>query len=356
MDLLRRILHAFKRDDSWKSILREKMYRCIFVNKEIGATELQYLKEHDFATSIVEQTLVTYGSSVEFYSNVNRFSHTFSPREQILIKNVVLNTRTRTIWAESKSNTEISLISESTEWPDQHTLLKHQHPKLRNLTEIDRGKLGLSNAGFFHWFQEDLPQMSDQTSIRKFLQFEKINRLNLEVIQYFKADHELVPEWVRVKELEFETKGKDVGYLHPLQLERLKQIFNQVNQYPLDSPEKIYVSRLNQRRSASNEKQLINFLSNCGFYIFEADQHNFIDQIKLFANPRIVMGIHGAGLAHSLWNSEAYLVELMPQNRVNRCFEWQSLLNNNKYLRMDFYNNCLDLKSIHEILTKNNLI
>jgi hypothetical protein len=356
MDLLRRIIHAFKRDDSWKSILREKMYKYIFVNNKIEATEIQYLKEHDFATGIVEQTLVTYGSSVEFYSNVNRFSHTFSPREKILIENAVLNTRTGTIWAESKSHTGISLISESTEWPDQHTLLKHQSPKLNDLKEIDRGKLGLSNAGFFHWFQEALPQMSDQTSSRKILQFENINKLNLEVIEYFKADHELVPEWVRVKELEFETKGKDVGYLHPLQLQRLKQISNEVNQHSSDSPQKIYVSRLNQRRSASNEKQLLNFLSNCGFYIFEADQHSFIDQIKLFANPRIVMGIHGAGLAHSLWNSEAFLVELMPKNRVNRCFEWQSLLNNNKYLRIDFSNNCLDLKSIHEIMTKNNLI
>ena len=356
MDLFRRLIHAVNRDDSWKNILREKIYNFIFKSSKIDATEIQYLQEGNFRTRVVEQTSVTSGTIVEFYDSMNKFRHTFSPRDRIVLQDVILNTRTNTVWTQSKFKKKIHLISESTEWPNQNILIKHDIPDLNNLKEVDCGKVGLSNEGFFHWIQEDFPRVSEQTSSRNFLQFEKMNKLNLEVFNYFEAGYELVPEWIRVNELEFESRGKDVGYLHPFQLERLHKISNQVNKIDSISPSKIYVSRLNQRRSPKNEKDLIDFLLKNGFYIFEANKLSFIDQIKLFANPRIVIGIHGAGLIHALWSNSTCLVELMPKIRINRCFEWQSLLNNNEYFRIDFDNNVLDLDNTKSFLIKNDFL
>ena len=356
MELLRRLQHALKRRDALIAILRGKIINFLLKNRVMDGTEIQYLKEGNFKTGLVKRSSVSFGINVNFYSDVKKFSHTFSPRDTIILKDAVLNSRTGTIWAESRSTKTISLISESTEWPNQNVLVKHAMPKLNKIKVIDRGKIGLSNEGFFHWLQEDFPKIGDLNNDRKFLQFEKMNKLNKEVLEYFKSPYELVPEWVRVKELEFESRGKDVGYLHPFQLERLKEISNKIIEEDVHSPNKIYVSRLNQRRSANNEKNLIDLLLNFGFYIFDANKLGFFDQIKLFANPKIVLGIHGAGLSHALWNNKTCLVELMPQERINRCFEWQSLLNANKYLRIDFSNGTLDIENIQKILGANDFL
>lgn len=356
MDLLRRLKHLLKRREALFAILPGKVIHLILKNRLKNGTEIQYLQEGSFKTGLVQQTSVSSGINVNFYSDIKKFSHSFSSRDTIVLKHAVFNSRTGTVWAESNSTKKISLISESTEWPDQHVLVNSAVPKLSDLKEVDRGKIGLSSEGFFHWLQEDFSKIGDFKSDRKFLQFEKMSKLNTDVFEYFEAPYELVPEWVRVRELEFESKGKDVGYLHPFQLERLREISSKIIEEIVHSPSKIYVSRLNQRRSAINEKDLINLLSNSGFYIFDATELNFIDQIKLFANPKIVIGIHGAGLSHSLWNNETCLVELMPQERINRCFEWQSLLNANKYLRIDFSNGTLDIKNIQKILVANDFL
>jgi capsular polysaccharide biosynthesis protein len=75
MDLFRRLIHAANRDDSWKSILREKIYNFIFKNSKIDVTEIQYLQEGNFRTRVVEQTSVASGTIVEFYDSMNKFRH-----------------------------------------------------------------------------------------------------------------------------------------------------------------------------------------------------------------------------------------------------------------------------------------
>jgi capsular polysaccharide biosynthesis protein len=101
--------------------------------------------------------------------------------------------------------------------------------------------------------------------------------------------------------------------------------------------EKIYVSRSKSRRSIPSENVIENYLRDRGFRIVHAEDFSLLDQIEIFTNAKLVIGIHGAGLSHALWSENCNLIELMPINRVNRCFEWQTLICGGDY-RVIYFN------------------
>ena len=76
------------------------------------------------------------------------------------------------------------------------------------------------------------------------------------------------------------------------------------------------------------------------------------DQISIFRNAKVVVGIHGAGLVNIVWGKQTHLIELMPNNRVNKCYEWITNLNGGKYSRLDFKPFDRNISAIfHQILT-----
>lgn len=80
-------------------------------------------------------------------------------------------------------------------------------------------------------------------------------------------------------------------------------------------PKNIYISRQNAKyRKIINEDELIKILKEYNFTIVNLDEMNVIEQIALFKNAQIVIGIHGAGLANLLFCSQnVRVLELFPQ-------------------------------------------
>jgi capsular polysaccharide biosynthesis protein len=52
-----------------------------------------------------------------------------------------------------------------------------------------------------------------------------------------------------------------------------------------------------------------------GFHIFEARWDNHLEQIETFGAAKVIVGVHGAGLANALFGrSDGLLIEIQAQN------------------------------------------
>ena len=96
----------------------------------------------------------------------------------------------------------------------------------------------------------------------------------------------------------------------------------------------IYVSRRDEvnRRSASNEDELIRKIREVGFEDVVLTGMPHEDQVELFVDAKIVMGIHGAGITNHIFAPEgAHVIEFHPYDYTNRVYFFTSNLLNQTY-------------------------
>jgi capsular polysaccharide biosynthesis protein len=67
--------------------------------------------------------------------------------------------------------------------------------------------------------------------------------------------------------------------------------------------------------------------------VVHAEEIDLLDQIRLFSNAKLIIGAHGAGLIHAIWAKDCALFEIVDDQPINRCFEWQTLVQKNVYRR-----------------------
>ena len=93
---------------------------------------------------------------------------------------------------------------------------------------------------------------------------------------------------------------------------------------PADEETRIYVSRQeadsDRGRKVVNYDELMNALRDRGFKSYTLENLDFKEQIELFADARVVVGPHGAGLVNILFSDEPLLIELFPQHRSEPYF------------------------------------
>ena len=81
----------------------------------------------------------------------------------------------------------------------------------------------------------------------------------------------------------------------------------------------IFIARgKSKRRQISNEREVIDFIrsriSNMEVHMFD-DDSSALDQAILFSRCKVIIGLHGAGLANLLWmfRSDGYVYEITPR-------------------------------------------
>ena len=86
-----------------------------------------------------------------------------------------------------------------------------------------------------------------------------------------------------------------------------------------DKSAKIYISRQkadpDRGRKVVNYDELMDTLRDRGFESYTLEDLGFEEQLELFADARVVMGPHGAGLVNILFSDEPLVIELFPQHR-----------------------------------------
>lgn len=103
----------------------------------------------------------------------------------------------------------------------------------------------------------------------------------------------------------------------------------------------VYISRKDANcRGISNEDDLVKPLSELGFLVIKASRISFSSQIKLFACAKLIVGMHGAGLANIVFSPQnSVLVELRPSLSTNDCFERLCALHKRRYVRINLRSN-----------------
>jgi capsular polysaccharide biosynthesis protein len=263
------------------------------------------------------------------------FEHNFDSKYIIEVSNVVVNTEANHVYVCGHNRNDFYLLKESVSWPTDVLIINAEKPSKKIRQIIGHVKLGLPNSGYFHWLSEDLPNYLLDDSKNDCLVYKKSKLMNYLVLQKQKENILECNKWVFVKKLSFVTRFGELGYIHPSSVVALEKYSSSIKSKAY-SHEKIYVSRTKTRRSIRGENLIEEYLSNRGFAIIYSEELTFEDQIQIFTKAKIIVGLHGAGLANTIWSKDYLLVEIMPINRVNRCIEWHVSLRGDTYRRIYF--------------------
>ena len=330
LDLLARLKHGFNRKEDALLRLRIKFLLKLFRVKIFKYTELNYLGYSNSTTEVVASKVNASRNQISFPDSITmtNFSHDFSDRFSLTTERVIVNAEKSLVY-----NDKRELLSDSTEWPPEHVLAFTKSPPNKIASHVDFGRLGLANSGFYHWLTEDLPTFLNNDSDLPVLEFVKSNTRNRDVYKQLGLSTILVPEWISVNSLCFSTRGQDLGYLHPSNLQILKVFADSIVQSATQGNGKIYISRSRSRRSIPNEILLEEYLKSAGYEIIFAEDYPFLEQIKIFSQARTIIAPHGAGLTNAIWSNGARILEICGAWDLNRCFEWQSKICGHDYTR-----------------------
>lgn len=338
-DLLARIKHGLGRKRDAALRLRVKFLLKLLRIDFQRQTELNYLGLDSSFSNILEYSVFSRETEVFFADPVNKnlLQHSFARRYLITLSGVTVNTEKSIIF-----DSNGLILSESSEWPSEQEIVFGKKPPSRPLHFVGRARLGLSNAGYYHWLTEDLPSFLSNDSKFPALEYSESNERNKDLYNLLGIPTRPVPEWVSVGHLDFTTRGKDLGYLHPEHLKILKRFAAETIGSSPKKLRNLYISRSKSRRSLPNEGELESFLEDQGYEIIYSEKHNFVDQIKLFSEAASIIAPHGAGLTNGIWSDEARILEIEPSDKINRCFEWQAKLCGQEYSRFRLLDEDLD--------------
>ena len=95
----------------------------------------------------------------------------------------------------------------------------------------------------------------------------------------------------------------------------------------------LYISRRDSLRSRRliNEEYLLSLLIPLGFTVVCLSEIGFSEQVRLFANAKIVVGVHGAGLANLLFAESGTVVYEL----VAKCYQPLMFQKISRYLKLD---------------------
>jgi len=326
-----RLTHAKSRpSEAINRIISRSILRLLGIDISLE-TEIQYVELGSFNSQITRKELVHDNCFVSFPKNSTEFQHSFISRYLIEITNVIVNTSTNHIYILDNDLKRRYLLRESTNWPVQLEILNNRLPRKKPKSSLTEATLGIPKSGFYHWITEDLPNLMRTNGPNQVLCFEDNPKPIVDLYEELKINSRFVEKWIYVEKLLFYTKGQDLGYLHPMDAKVLKKFAEGFCQEDSDHGIKIYVSRRKSRRSLPAEVEIEKYLVSQGFQIVYAEDHSIDDQIKIFKNASVIIGVHGAGLTNSVWSTNCKLIELMPRKRINRCFEWQANICGQEY-------------------------
>jgi len=346
-DLIRRILHARKRQGEAFRLGKKRVFHNLLGIDFSKQTEIQYVELGFFKSKILSKKKISVAQEIKLQSEFMDFEHSFDSKYVIKVSNVVVNTETNHIYVCGNNRNDFYLLKESVSWPAEILIINAEKPSKRIKQVVDKAKIGLSNSGYFHWLSEDLPNYLLDDSKYDCLAYKESKTINYSVLQKQKENTLNCNKWVFVKELSFVTRFGELGYIHPSCVAALEKYLTNFKDDSY-SYEKIYVSRTKTRRSIKGENLIEEYLTKRGFIIIHSEDLSFEDQAKVFEKAKIIVGLHGAGLANTVWSKDFVLVEIMPINRINRCFEWQVNLRGGKYKKIYFNPNN---NSVKEIIT-----
>jgi hypothetical protein len=225
----------------------------------------------------------------------------------------------------------------------------------------------------YHWFLDCLPRLyALMQQVDKPVNLvipENIPAFQLDTLRFVLAHHPLFT-LVKIKKTE---KWRVEAFLLPSFISNhysgflpppvstliRRQVWQGYQVSPTGARSRIYISRAKAtKRRLVNESQVVALLQGFHFKVVYAEDLHYRDQVALFYDAEVVVGVHGAGLTNILFGTHLTLVELHPQDLVRShyfmlCkaldFPYQYLIGDKANARQDFQ---VDIPGLREILNQ----
>ncbi len=276
--------------------------------------------ESDLEFSVkTEYTPLTFTESFNLSKSIKE-AHVFDSRKLIDINNVRVDTKTGIVFSK-----DASIIGESSSWPSDRLTLSSPYLPIFSAQVVNSScvNLVLPANGFYHWLIEDLPlflfALRNTQENSKVFYYKDAPSYVKDFIREIDADKEEVTRGVRLPNLRFVTRGPDTGWPLLADVLELRSHFGIGRNNP-KTESKLYISRVNSKRSPEFERQLEIELESSGWNVISMEDLTLSDQIQTFSMASKVCGVHGAGLAGITWmNPGSKVFELSP-SKYRPCF------------------------------------
>jgi hypothetical protein len=187
-----------------------------------------------------------------------------------------------------------------------------------------------SSGSYYHWLIDSLPRLSileqfPQLDHSRLIVPGALTRYQAETLQMAGISDDrlmrLMPGAWQVDHLFFPELPCPTGNTSPAALLWLRQRFLSNRNTERHKARRLYVTRRDTSRTASNESQLLEYLKSEGFEVICAGELSFEQQIAAFSEVEIVVAPHGAALTNIIFAPEGTsVIELFGDNYVNGCF------------------------------------
>lgn len=309
-----------------------RMLRKSIWRRNSFSVEMNYLSRSE----VLSKLSLDSAMSIEFPAIDERFvglSATFAKREMFVLKNCILDTESGRVFLRRDSK-HFAYAEFSSEWPKENVISEIEFPKRDKIQWMSRASVGLPKINYYHltthWLGNaiELSSRSHPIILSPYSHSLAEQIVESHSLNFLKAQ----TRWIEVDELSMINLGP-IGYLHPTDRDKILQ--DRPNKNQGNNTKRLYVSRRRSSRSLQNEKKIEELLSAVGFDIIYAENLKYSQQVSIFSNARIIVGPHGAGMTNAIYApAGAIILEVMPDFRINRCIEWQSLVCNQKYARI----------------------
>ena len=221
-------------------------------------------------------------------------------------------------------------IRESINWPFE-SILSHG----LDIPEVKEAVAGPGEPttvfpgtrNYYHWLIEELPLVVRarvaNPEVRVIANADSITARHHAVATTLGFDILPAPRTVRLPQHVMPGRASDSWFVHPEDAAILFDLGQRLAGTASASHERIYVSRRGAKRSLQGEAALEELLKSDGFTVIHPDTLDWVDQIAIFQNAKVIVGPHGAGLSNLAFTPPgALLVEITDGRHYNRCFEW----------------------------------
>ncbi len=237
---------------------------------------------------------------------------------------------------------------------DQNIVFKKGTPrKKRNLKGLTLSLLtgGAGNDNYFHWMFDVLPRISlaeeliEISKIDFFLlpsldqkfQSETLELLNIskksissKIYRHILSNELIITDHPYCVSNNATNDIQKIPFWISLWLKEkfLSNVKNKKNNY-----KKVYIDRTDSSsnvkhlRSIKNEKEIKNFLKNFGFEFVQLSKLKFTEQVDLFNNAKIIVGLHGAGFANLCFCKEKTKIIELKNKTAGKMYENLAITN-----------------------------
>jgi hypothetical protein len=269
-------------------------------------------------------------------------SHVYEGRSNYVLHDAVVDTRSGFTYVDHLGRS--TLVRESTSWPASQALWSVSRPQNGSAIKTPLTILS-SPSNYFHFMTEDLPALLRVLEIWPDLTVGVRRgprpRFVDDALRAIRKVPLELDRTIRAGTLHVAGRAQDLGYVRPTDQQRVRNLIlptaKGITAKDVDPPgAALFAARGRATRAGRFEKEARERAAEAGVTTIDYSALSLYDQASISGQAAVVIGIHGAALTNTLFcQPGSLLLELVPADYYNRCYEWLAHMSHLSYAAVD---------------------